>query len=219
MRILCLSDIHGEAAGLSEAVSAEASEIDLVVIAGDVTHLGGGLEAETALSPLFSLGLPVVAVGGNADREGARHYLDTRGINLHERGLIIGSIGFMGLGGGTRSPFGTPWELEDAEATRCLAAGYAQIEGAAYKVLVSHAPPRNTKLDKNLARMHVGSEPVREFLLAGSVQLCLCGHIHEAWGEERVGRVHCINIGPFKSGRYALVTIDDGRASVTWRKR
>ena len=219
MRILCLSDIHGEAAGLSDIVSAAASDTDLVVIAGDVTHLGGGPEAEAVLAPVLSLGLPVLAVGGNADREGVRQYLDARGINLHARGVVTGSVGFMGLGGGTRSPFGTPWELEDAEASQCLAAGHAQIAGAAYKVLVSHAPPRNTKLDRNLTRMHVGSGPVREFLLSGSVQLCLCGHIHEAWGEERVGAVLCINIGPYKSGRYALVTIDDGRVSVTWRKR
>jgi uncharacterized protein len=218
MRILCLSDIHGEAAGLSEIPSL-ASDCDLIVIAGDVTHLGGAAEAEAILAPILSCGLPVLAVGGNADREGVRQYLGAQGIDLHARGVIFGTTGFMGLGGGTVSPFGTPWELDDAEASRCLAAGYARIAEAGYKVLVSHAPPRNTKLDRNFARMHVGSQPVREFLLAGSVHLCLCGHIHEAWGEDRVGDTHCINIGPHKNGRYALVQIDGQRASVTWRKR
>jgi Icc-related predicted phosphoesterase len=218
MRILCLSDIHGEAAGLSE-VLAEASECELIIIAGDVTHLGGAAEAEAILGPVLSCGVPVLAVAGNIDREGVRQYLGQIGIDLHARGVLRGTIGFMGLGGGTVSPFGTPWELEDAEASRCLAEGFAQIREASFKVLVSHVPPSDTKIDRNFARMHVGSRPVHDFLLTASIDLCLCGHIHEAWGEDRVGKTHCVNIGPFKNGRYALVTIDGGQASIIWRKK
>ena len=78
MRILCLSDIHGEAEGLSEAL-AEASECELIIIAGDVTHLGGAAEAKAILGPILSRGLPVLAIAGNIDREGVRQYLGELG--------------------------------------------------------------------------------------------------------------------------------------------
>ena len=60
---------------------------------------------------------------------------------------------------------------------------------------------------------------MRDFLLAGSVNLCICGHIHESAGEDILGGAQCVNLGPFKNGNYALVTIDGGKGLVTRRKR
>jgi Icc-related predicted phosphoesterase len=218
MKILCLSDVHGEGAGLKEILP-DASEVDVVVVAGDLTHLGGYAEAETVLAPLLESGAAIVAVAGNMDREGVREWLDEKAINIHGRGITIGQVGFMGLGGGTPSPFGTPWEISDEEAAGFLASGLAAISSCPYKVLVSHAPPRGTKIDRSFAGMHLGSGAVRDFLLAGSVDRCICGHIHESPGEDTLGRARCVNVGPFKNGRYALIAIEDGGAHVTWRKR
>jgi hypothetical protein len=218
MKLLCLSDIHGEAAGLKD-VLALVPEVDVIVIAGDLTHLGGYDEAEAVLSPLLSSGARIVAVGGNMDREGARRFLSEKGLDIHSTGVVIEGVGFMGLGGGTPSPFGTPWEIDAEEAAACLSAGFERIRNAGYRVLVSHAPPKDTELDRSFAKLHVGSAAVRDFLLTRSVQLCICGHIHESWGEDSLGGAVCANIGPFKNGRYALVTIENNKASVTWRTR
>jgi len=219
MTLLCLSDIHGESAGLQEILR-DAPGVDVVVLAGDLTHLGGRAEAEAILSLFVASGLPLVAVGGNMDRDGARALLDEKGINIHGRGVVIDGVGFMGLGAGTPSPFGTPWELTDDESAGVLSAGLAAIAGAPRKVLVSHPPPRGTELDRGFAGSHFGSGAVREFLDAGSVDLCICGHIHEAGGREaRIGGALCVNVGPYKNGRYALVTMTEQGASVTWRKR
>ncbi len=218
MKLLCLSDIHGDGAGLKQVLT-ETAGMDAVILAGDITHLGGYEDARTLLEPLLAVGLPVLAVGGNMDTEGARRYLADAGIDIHARGIRIGSVGFLGLGGGTPSPFHTPWELAEADARELLKAGLPFVDGADYKVLVSHAPPRGTRLDRSFAGLHVGSEAVREFVLSGAVDLCLCGHIHEASGEDTVGRTPCVNLGPFKNGRYAIVTIDGSRVNVMWRKR
>ncbi len=241
MKLLCLSDIHGEAAGL-ESVLARNPGVDVVVIVGDITHLGDYAEAEAVLGPLVGAGVRMVAVGGNMDREGVRRYLGDKGIDIHARGVVIDGVGFMGLGGGTPSPFRTPWELPPEEAARCLAEGWAQISDAPCKVLVSHAPPHATEIDKSFTRMHVGSVPVREFLLSGPrnaalprpaaelsgsrnaarsgrVNLCICGHIHEAAGEDSLGGVTCVNVGPYKNGRYALIDITEERTEITWRTR
>ena len=216
MRLLCLSDIHGESAGIEELLSA-AEPPDVVIVAGDITHLGGREEARSILAPILSSRARLFAVAGNMDLEPVRGYLGELGVDLHGRGTLVGDVGFMGLGGGTRSPFGTPWELEDGEAARCLAAGLAQITAASFRILVSHAPPHGTELDRGLAGQHFGSGPVREFLLSGSVNFCVCGHVHESAGEDSLGGAPCVNLGPFKHGNYALVTIDGGRAYVTRR--
>ncbi len=220
MKLLCLSDIHGEGAGLGDVLR-EAADADLVILAGDITHLGGYAEAEAVLGPVLESGIPIIAVAGNMDREGARRCLEEKGLDIHARGVIFGQVGFQGLGGGTPSPFGTPWELTEEEAAEYLAAGLPAIAAARFKVLVSHAPPRGTKLDRSFAGLHVGSEAVRSFLLAGSAQLCICGHIHESSGEDTLGRAHCVNLGPFKNGRYALIDIDveKAEATVAWRKK
>ncbi len=215
MTLLCLSDVHGEAAGLDELLSG--AEPDVVIVAGDITHLGGRAEAQAVLAPILSSRARLFAVAGNMDRQTVRGYLGELGVDLHARGAAVEGVGFMGLGGGTRSPFGTPWELEDGEAARCLAAAFAQITAAPFKVLVSHAPPHGTNLDRGAAGQHFGSGPVREFLLRGSVNLCICGHIHESAGEDSLGGAQCVNLGPFKNGNYALVTIDGGGALVKRR--
>jgi hypothetical protein len=104
------------------------------------------------------------------------------------------------------------------EAGRLLANALSQVASAPFKVLLSHAPPRGTRLDRGFAGMHVGSTAVREFVLSGSVGLCLCGHIHESPGEEILGGTMCVNLGPFKNGHCALIDITGGAARILWRK-
>lgn len=217
MKLLCLADIHGKAAELRTAL-AEAASADVVVVAGDITHLGAAVEASGMLSSLLDTGARVLAVAGNMDRAGVRSYLGERKIDIHGRGLVIDEVGFFGLGGGTRSPFGTPWEIENEDAEALLVAGYAEIADAPLKVLVSHAPPRDTDLDRVREGVHGGSIPVRAFLFSHRVDLCICGHIHEGGGRETVlGDCTCINVGPLKAGRYAVVSIEKAGSSVTWR--
>ena len=217
MKLLCLADIHGKAAELRAAL-AEAASVDVVILAGDITHLGGAAEADALLAPLWETGARVLAVAGNMERAGVREYLEKKQVDIHGRGVVIDGVGFFGLGGGTRSPFATPWELEDAEAEGLLAAAHRHVAEAPRKVLVSHAPPRDTDLDRVREGLHGGSLPVRSFLLSHRVDLCLCGHIHEGGGSETtLGGCRCINVGPLSTGRFALVSMDNGNTSVTWR--
>ena len=208
--------------------------MDLVVVAGDITQLGGRAESRAVLEPLLDTGVRVIAVGGNMDRVGAREYLAERQIDIHGRGIVIDGAAFIGVGGGTPSPFGTPWEIAEEEIAALLAAGNADVADAGCKVLVSHSPPRDTELDRVKAGMHVGSAAVTDFLAATPVHLCICGHIHEAGGcQADVGGCLCINVGPFRQGRYAIVTLAPrgtaaqgdtsapvpAKPTVTWRMR
>ena len=218
MNLLCLADIHGKSAAVRAALGA-APSADVIVVAGDITHLGGDSEAEEVLASLSHTGTPVVAVAGNMDRAGVRTWLAQKGLDIHGRGVIINGAGFFGLGGGTHSPFSTPWELEDDEAARLLEAAYADVARAPLKVLVSHAPPLETELDRVRQGVHGGSRPVHSFLLSHRVDLCVCGHIHEGGGSQAViGGCTCANVGPLKNGRFALVALDRESITVTWRK-
>jgi Icc-related predicted phosphoesterase len=223
MLLLCLSDIHGEGAGIA-SILGDCPGIEAVVLVGDLTHLGGPDEAARVVEPLLAAGSRVLAVPGNMDRPGVLGWLEARGISLHGRGVTIGDIGFLGLGGSNPTPFGTPFEVPGREARELLDAAWPSVAAARCRVLVSHAPPRGTRIDRSVARLHVGSPEVRTFLENHDVALCLCGHIHEAGGDEdTVGTARCVNLGAFKTGRYALVSIEPGdprpRITITWRNR
>jgi Icc-related predicted phosphoesterase len=215
MVLLCFADIHGHGAGLKEIADAS-PEADAIVIAGDVTHLGGYAEAEKILAPLLDAGKPVLAVRGNMDREGVDRWLSERGWNLHGAGRVVGDVGFHGLGGGPHSPFSTPFELAGADARHLLDQGHEQIASRNLRVLISHAPPKDTKLDRTIMGLHVGSPEVRALLEEKKPALCICGHIHESPGEDAIGETLCVNLGPYKSGRYAIINIDTP-ITVTWR--
>ena len=229
MLLLCLSDIHGEGAGIA-GILGECPGVGAVVLVGDLTHLGGAAEAARVVEPLLAAGMRVIAVPGNMDNPDVLGWLEERGLSLHGRGITIGGIGFFGLGGSNPTPFGTPFEVGDRDARSLLDAAWSEVAAARCKVLVSHAPPRGTRLDRGPALLHVGSSEVRAFLESHDVALCLCGHIHEAGGrQDTVGAAPCVNVGAFKSGRYALVAVEpdeapsaDGpprpaRITITWR--
>jgi hypothetical protein len=171
------------------------------------------------VEPLLSAGLRVLAVPGNMDQPGVLGWLEERGLSLHGRGATIGDIGFLGLGGSNPTPFRTPFEVPGHEAEAMLAAAWTSVAAARVKVLVSHAPPHGTSLDRGPAGLHIGSSQVRTFLETHDVALCLCGHVHETEGrQDRVGTARCVNVGAYKKKHYALVEIEHGaEPSISWR--
>jgi Icc-related predicted phosphoesterase len=218
MVLLCLSDIHGDKAGLERVMDSEA-EADAVVISGDLTHKGRREDAEAILKPILGKGKPVFAVAGNMDPEGVRAYIRELGIDIHGRGIALNGVGMQGLGGSNPTPFGTPFELGDEEAAALLEAGRGEISSLPCTILVSHAPPKDTKTDMRMGGWHVGSDAVRAFILKAQPDLCICGHIHESAAEDHLGRTLCVNIGSYRSGTYAVIRVDGNRAEISWRKK
>ena len=45
--------------------------------------------------------------------------------------------------------------------------------------------------------------------------LCLTGHIHESAGTDRIGDTVIVNPGPFRHGRYAMCTLENGSVTCT----
>lgn len=187
-RILAFSDMHRSRRCAAEIVAA-AADADLVIGAGDFATMREGL-AE-AMGWLAAVEAKAVYVPGNAESAGELRAA-TGALVLHGEGAERAGLRLFGLGYGVpTTPFGA-WscDLSEAEAEALLAG----MEAA--DVLISHSPPKGVA-DRTSAGQSVGSEAVREALQRVQPKLCLCGHIHDSWGETgTVGVTAVHNLGP-----------------------
>ena len=200
MKILCISDLHG-----SSNVCDKIGDVDVLVVTGDITHFAGRERAIEVLEGLKCT-KKMLAVQGNCDNFDVNEALVELGCGLHSRGEIIDGIGFFGLGGSDPTPFNTPQEYEEDVLWDFLIEGYEKIKDTKIKVLVSHTPPKDTKVDL-AGSGHVGSVKVREFVEKYQPDLVLCGHIHEAKGSDKIGKTVIVNPGMYRDGG-AIINIE-----------
>jgi Icc-related predicted phosphoesterase len=134
---------------------------------------------------------PTVLVPGNNEteealREACAGWRAAR--VLHGDGTEIDGVPFFGLGGGVPV---TPWpwsfDLTEEEAAERLG---ACPPGA---VLVVHSPPKG-HVDGD---RHLGSAAILRAIEDKQPRLAVCGHIHEAAGEQAtIGATRVLNAGP-----------------------
>ena len=191
MRLLAFSDLHrdlGQAAKLVE-MSAEA---DVVIGAGDFASVHEGLE-ET-IGALAAIEAPTVLVPGNNEtdealREAAASWPATT--VLHGQGAELDGVEFYGLGAGVPiTPWDWSFDLSDDQAAELLS---GCPEGG---VLIVHSPPHG-HVDRSPAGEHLGSAAILATIERKRPRLAVCGHIHDAWGEEsELGPTRIANLGP-----------------------
>ncbi|WP_048058257.1 metallophosphoesterase [Pyrococcus yayanosii] len=199
--IVAVTDIHGNAS-MVKKLADELSGLDfeMILIAGDVTHFGNGVEAKKILEPLLDLGRPVLAVMGNCDGRDVSEALEELGISVHNRRIEINGKGVVGFGGSNITPFSTVWEFTEEEIKRGLEKNYR-----AGDIILTHAPPHGTSLDRTVSGLHVGSQALRKFIEERRPPLVVCGHIHEGRGVDVIGETVAVNPGPLFRGYYALI--------------
>ncbi|NJE46547.1 YfcE family phosphodiesterase [Thermococcus sp. GR7] len=201
MRLLAVTDIHGNSKmskKLAETLQNE--DFDALLIAGDLTHFTGAETAEKVLEPLMNLGKPIIAVHGNCDGRDVPELLEELGISAHNKRVELDEIGIVGIGGSNITPFNTVWELSEEEIRGILEQNYHDGD-----VVLSHAPPYNTIVDRVHSGLHVGSRALREFIKEKQPPLVVCGHIHEGRGIDRIGETPIVNPGPLFRGYYAVI--------------
>ena len=175
--------------------------VDLVLIAGDLTHFQGSEAAETILRRITDSGSQTLAICGNVDRPEIESLLDSQGVGLDRQARIVDGVRFVGLSGGL--PFGgCPYERTEEDFEEAAAAAWAAAEALPtpeVTVFLSHQPPRDTVCDLARGR-HVGSRAIRDCIEKQQPDLVLCGHIHEAIGCDRIGNSLIVNPGPWLAG-------------------
>ncbi|HPB82524.1 MAG TPA: metallophosphoesterase family protein [Spirochaetota bacterium] len=206
MKLIVISDIHGSMPFV-EAVLDEVEKADHVVIAGDISGRGDNRQAESIISVIEKRNSSIIAVHGNWDDGNVIAMLTERGYSVHGDGRIIDGVGFFGVGGSGPTPMNTPTEYDEETIAGLLTSGYAKVAGCATKVLITHAPPRGLR-DRTFLLVRGGSTSVRSFIDQSDVQVCICGHIHEARGIEKHEKVTVVNPGSLKSGKYAHVALN-----------
>jgi len=209
LKVLALSDFHGFLPSFYRVVEkAEEIEADLIVVAGDITHFGDLEDAKKLLGILTQSGSDVLFVPGNCDPPSLASVDWNKPRCLHGRSVSVEDLCFLGVGGALRGPFHTLFEVDDGEIKSILEA-CLRSEPSKRFVVVSHNPPKNTKLDLTRLGLHVGSMSLRSFIEQHKPLCVVCGHIHEARGVDSLGLTVLVNPGPARDGNYAVLELDD----------
>ena len=205
--ILAFTDFHGnlEAYRLAKELVAK-EKPDFVVVAGDIVNYDTSL-AKQHLLDLAKAGRPVYFVPGNMDNEKLGDWAGAGNVHpLHGRRENWERVSLIGLGGSPHGPFRTVFEYSEEEAAGLLDAAATDYQGGTL-ILVSHCPPKDTKVDQVSSGEHAGSIAVRKFVEKTQPVLVVSGHVHEAQGTDTIGSTTLVNTGPAQRGHYSQITI------------
>lgn len=214
MRIVLLTDTHGDTLNI-ERMKGTLSSSDLAVVVGDISNFGGHREAARVIDAIRRYQPDVYAVSGNCDYQDIDAYLDVEEINIHGKpARIADGLYLAGLGGSQTTPFDTPNEYQEKDYIRILdELGTKLPEKPVKFIFAAHNPPYGTNCDRLRSGAKVGSLAVRRFIEKTSPLICMCGHIHESPGKDRIGNTLIINPGPAMDGYYGIIEITGSRVS------
>jgi len=189
LKLLIFSDIHSNHKALERLVAVEA---DYYFAAGDLVSWARGLEeCGRILQPRS--GRVYVLPGNHESAAQITSFCHQFGFHdFHGQTLQMGLHHVAGLGYSSPTPFNTPGEYTEAELAERLS-----LFGALRPlVLICHAPPYDTALDRVHDGLHAGSRSVREFVDRHQPEYLFCGHIHEAEGVRiEIGKTKAVNVG------------------------
>lgn len=190
-KILAAGDLHGDT-GLAKKLAEKArrEEVDLVIIAGDITHFEQSIK--NLVGPFAKEKKPVLLIHGNHETITTVDFLSqiyplTK--NLHGYSFSKEDLGIFGCGG---ADFGLS-PMSEANFFRTLKRAHEGIKDKKTKIMVTHMHPYKSKAEFSGFR---GSKGIRKALKEFKPDLLISGHIHEAEGmEEKIGKTKVINIG------------------------
>ena len=226
IRVAAAADIHCSEETRSEVADAFAkveTDADVILLAGDLTTLGLPEQAQVLSDIAHGAEVPIVAVLGNhdyhSDREGEiAEKLTAAGIMLLERSStiltvngisigIVGAKGFIGGFDGGGINFGEPLiRAVYAETTAdvdALERGFAEIAGAAIRIVLLHYSPIVETLEGEPRGLWnvLGNERLAVPIAAHRPDLVLHGHAHRGRFEGSIDDVPVFNVAVHVIGR------------------
>jgi uncharacterized protein len=209
-KILCFTDVHEDKASWDLlAIKAKDKTLDFAICCGDITNFGNDLKK--SIKRIADLPLTTFLIHGNHEaeedvKEEAEKYKNV--IFIHKKLAVQHPLGILGWGGGGFSE-------KDEEFEEHVQDNQEKINNIPALILVTHAPPHNTALDKIESGSHVGNKSFRKFIESNpNVKIALAGHIDEnAEMGDKINDCVCINPGP--NGHILNVNINDGTESST----
>ena len=215
MHLLILSDIHGDFSRAGK-IEEEFKKADAVLFAGDFSKLFKTETGLPILNEVMEKNENLLAVLGNCDAPDLLKELEKKDVSVQGELVFRDGLFFAGAGGALKFTGDTANErdeddlMSDLQVVRDRFAEYQDSENPGRwnnLVLIVHQPPKDTKLDKITAGIHVGSSALTEFIKEYQPLLLVSGHIHESAAIDTLGNTVMINPGSFAEGKYAVVQI------------
>lgn len=206
-------DIHEKTASVHNIGTAPLARG--ILIAGDLTNVGGREAASRVIGEIEKINPRIYAQIGNMDTSEADSFLTEKRMNTHGAAIDLGyGVGLIGLGYSTPTPFNTPSEASEEQLSEWLSRARARATGFDHLIFMTHTPPHGTKTDRIASGQSVGSTAVRTFIEEVQPDVCLTGHIHEAKSEDRIGKTRIVNPGLFEEGGYAVIRLGAGELTI-----
>ncbi|HNZ52217.1 MAG: Calcineurin-like phosphoesterase [Candidatus Diapherotrites archaeon ADurb.Bin253] len=191
-KILAVGDIHGDTKFVERlAKKAKDEEVDLVILAGDLTFLEKS--TKNLIGPFVKEKKEVVLIPGNHETmstintltqiyEGTKH--------VHGYSVRKGDLGIFGSG---YEPSTGPFFIEDEEIFKVLKKGNEKIKDSKKKIMVTHAHPKGSVAEFS---GFPGSNAVKKAIKEFKPDILISAHIHEAGGlQEKIGKTKIIHVG------------------------
>jgi Icc-related predicted phosphoesterase len=191
-KILAIGDLHGDE-NLAKRLAKKAKDenVDLVIIAGDLTWLEQS--TKNLIGPFAKENKEVLLIPGNHETMSTIRFLTeaypkTR--HIHGYSVKKNDIGIFGAG--YESSTG-PFFLEDEEIFKILKKGNDKIKDLKKKIMVTHAHPRGSIAEFS---GFPGSKAVQRAIKEFKPDVLITGHIHEAGGlQEKIGKTKVFHVG------------------------
>jgi Icc-related predicted phosphoesterase len=239
LQIAATGDIHCRDSNREAVVGSFAAlgdDVDLVLIAGDLTSHGTLEEAEILCEAAAATTAPVYAVLGNHDwhndeaeailerlQEGGVEMLDRRAVTCQVDGIEVGIVGVKGFVGGFAPrhlpDFGEPsLRAVYAEATaevQALEEGLQEIATCPLRLVLLHYAPIEATLEGEPREIFVflGSDRLAAPILEHGPDLVLHGHAHAGSPDGTIGETAVHNVSqPVLGKDFRLFELDASRA-------
>jgi Icc-related predicted phosphoesterase len=238
LRIAATGDIHCRDSNREAVVSAfaELDDVDLVLVAGDLTSHGTLAEAEILCEAAAATAAPVYAVLGNHDwhndeagailerlEGGGLHMLDRDAATCQAGGVEVGIVGVKGFVGGFAPrhlpDFGEPSlravYAEATEEVRALDEGLRAVATCPVRIVLLHYAPIEATLEGEPREIFVflGSDRLAAPILEHGPDLVLHGHAHAGSPDGMIGETPVHNVSQPVLGRdFRVFELDASRA-------
>ncbi len=167
-------------------------EADYYFAAGDLVSWARGLDKMGEIMKRRAEHVYVLPGNHESEQDIAAFCTRYGFVNFHGSTIEVAGVHIAGLGYSSPTPFKTPGEYTEREVATRLEK-FANLRPL---VLICHAPPLDTPLDRIREGLHAGSSAVREFIEKYQPEHFFCGHIHEAEGVVfQMGKTQAQNVG------------------------
>lgn len=221
IRIAAAGDVHfgrdSDRERARESFGALEGQVDLILLAGDLTTHGEPEQAAILADAVRELDIPVLAVLGNHDHHSGRAaevaaVLEESGVVVLDRSHhilevcdaelgVVGTKGFVGGFTGSHLPdFGEPLlrqvYAEAGAEVEAIEEGLRAVAMCPFRIVLLHYSPSGQTLEGERRDIwtFLGTDRLAAPILEHNPDLVLHGHAHAGTFEGRVGEVPVYNV-------------------------